>query len=350
MNIQGFVLPPMAEQKVLWIELHEAVRSSGLLKRQYPFYTGKILVTLCLLGAGILCLVVVANFWAQMANALAMAFVSTQIMLTGHSSGHGQIFSSWRKNYRVSLAIAFLAGGSPSWWGDKHGGHHKNPNNVDLDGDVNVSVLAFTEKQALEKKGLQRFVVKHQHVFFLPILLLVALSFKSASIHYLLSSSKGKLEARYRWGEMALLAAHAAGYTLLLVFLLDSWLNVLAFTAVHQGFTGLYMGSIFATNHKGMPMFQDESKVGFLLRQVLPSRDLKNLRCLDFLFGGLNFQIEHHLWPYMPENNLRKAQKIVRRFCGEHKIPYCETGVLQTCGEILEHLRRVSAPLRDRPA
>lgn len=332
-----------------WEKLQEAVESAGLLKRQYPFYTLKILLTLCLLGASILCLVVVANFWVHMANALVMAFVSTQIMLTGHSSMHGQIFSSRRNNYAVSLAVAFLAGVCPLWWEDKHNRvHHGNPNNVDFDGDVRVSVLAFTEKQALSKKGFPRFVTKYQHVLFVPVLFLAALSFRSAGIHYLLSSSKRKLEARYRWGEMALLTAHITGYMLLLVFLLDSWLYVLAFTLVHQGFTGLYMGSLFATNHKGMPMFegQEENNLGFFVRQVVASRDVTNAPWADPLFGGLNSQIEHHLFPSMPENNLRKAQKIVRRFCEDHGIPYYETGVVRTCREIVGHLLRVSAPLR----
>ncbi|TSC56175.1 MAG: fatty acid desaturase [Parcubacteria group bacterium Greene0416_39] len=349
MNAQEFALPSMAEQGVLWRELQRRIGDSpGLLKKQYLYYSVKLLLTLCLFGASILWLVAMGNSWWHMANALLAGFVSGQMLLAAHSSGHGQVLASWRNNYAVSLAVGFLTGVSPSWWAFKHNdGHHKNPNNVDLDPDVRVSVLAFIEEQAFGKKGFNRAVVRYQHVFVFLILCLSALSFRGASIHYLLPWSNGELKVRYRLLEIAVLAAHSAGYILLLVFLLDSWLYIMVFTIVYQGFTGLYIGSLFAANHKGMRMFRKGDGVSFLLRQALPSRDVKNHWFFDFLFGGLNFQIEHHLFPFMAENKLREAQIIVRKFFKDYEIPYCETGVLDTFTGIWGHLRRVSAPLRD---
>jgi len=106
----------------------------------------------------------------------------------------------------------------------------------------------------------------------------------------------------------------------------------------------------FAPNHKGMPLVEKESQLDFLRRQVLTSRDVKAHPLTDFLYGGLNYQIEHHLFPSMPRSKLREAQTIVRAFCGARSIPYRESGALQSHREILQYLHQVSAPLREARA
>ena len=118
------------------------------------------------------------------------------------------------------------------------------------------------------------------------------------------------------------------------------------FIAVNQLLIGLYIGSTFAPNHKGMLMLDGKMKLDFLRRQVLTSRNVKSNPINDLVYGGLNYQIEHHLFPSMPRNRLKEAQEIVRPFCREHSISYYETGVIQSQREILQYLHHVSAPLR----
>jgi fatty acid desaturase len=84
----------------------------------------------------------------------------------------------------------------------------------------------------------------------------------------------------------------------------------------------------------------------FLRKQVLTSRNVTGGLVVDAALGGLNYQIEHHLFPSMPTPNLRKAQPIVRDFCAEIGVPYEETGLLASYGEALRHLHQVGEPLR----
>ena len=146
--------------------------------------------------------------------------------------------------------------------------------------------------------------------------------------------------------EVLLLIVHLALYLGLLFYLLAVWQAVL-FIIFHQAFLGLYLGSVFAPNHKGMPVLDKDSQMDFLRRQVLTSRNLKAHRVTDFLFGPLSCQIEHHLFPTMPRNNQRKVEKIVKAFCRERSVAYHEAGVLQAYREILQHLHEVAAPLRN---
>ncbi|GAA3316544.1 hypothetical protein GCM10020219_035900 [Nonomuraea dietziae] len=122
--------------------------------------------------------------------------------------------------------------------------------------------------------------------------------------------------------------------------------KALVFFAVHQGLWGLYMGSVFAPGHKGMPTLKPGEKLDFLRKQVLTTRGVRGGWFVDAAMGGLNYQIEHHLFPNMPTPHLRHAQSIVRAHCAEIDVPYYETGLIESYRQMLRHLHAVGAPLR----
>ncbi len=130
------------------------------------------------------------------------------------------------------------------------------------------------------------------------------------------------------------------------VFLTLSPGKAVVFILVHQCLFGLYLGSTFAPNHKGMPTLTGEDRLDFLRRQVITSRNVAGGSWLDVLYGGLNFQIEHHLFPSMPTPNLRKARPIVEEYCASLGIPYESTGVFDSYRQALRSLHRAGAPLR----
>ena len=87
------------------------------------------------------------------------------------------------------------------------------------------------------------------------------------------------------------------------------------FILVQQGLFGFYLGCSFAPNHKGMPILAAADKTDFLRRQVLTSRNVRGGWLTDLALGGLNYQIEHHLFPSMPRAQPAPAQPLVRAFC-----------------------------------
>jgi fatty acid desaturase len=119
-----------------------------------------------------------------------------------------------------------------------------------------------------------------------------------------------------------------------------------AFIAVSQLVLGIGLGAVFAPNHKGMPVYRGEVSLDWLHRQVLTSRNIRSGRLIDFLFGGLNYQIEHHLFPAMPRVNLRRVRPIVRRYCAAHAIPYVEVPLWESYAEVARFLGRVSLQAR----
>jgi len=325
-----------------YAELKQLIKKRGLLNKQPVYYTFRIALLLGLFLLGLVFFLTVHNGWLQLLDAVYMAFVFTQIGLLGHEAGHRQMFQrSWKHDLVGLVGGNLLVGMSYSWWMDKHNRHHSNPNQMDMDPDIEIPFLEFTGREDLETVGkFRRFLIKHQASIFFPALMTVSISLQYNSVAYLIRN-----KPKYYVLEWLLMGAHFVLYLALVFAFLSVW-QALLFIVIHQALTGLYLGSIFAPNHKGMMIIDKDSKMGFLQRQVLTARNIYAGPITDFWYGGLNYQIEHHLFPSMPRNKLKEAQQIVKAFCHEHEIPYHETTMVQCFKEILQYLREIGAPLR----
>jgi fatty acid desaturase len=335
---------PVPAPKGRWSEytqLSRQIKQAGLLERRRGWYAARIGLNLALLAAGWAALAVLGDSWWQLVTAAYLAVVFTQLAFLGHDAGHRQIFRSRRANDLIGLVHAnLLTGIAFGWWVPKHNAHHTNPNHEDLDPDITIAALAFTAGQASSRHGLVRLLVRYQAWLFFPLLLLEAAHLHLASTKAILRGS-----GRANTIEGLLLVAHVAGYLTALVLVLSP-LQAVAFVVVQQGLFGLYLGCAFAPNHKGMPTLTDADQLDFLRRQVLTSRNVAGSRPVDFVLGGLNYQIEHHLFPNMPRPNLRRAQPLVRAFCAQHGLPYAEASLFGSYAQAVRHLHAVGAPLR----
>jgi fatty acid desaturase len=108
-----------------------------------------------------------------------------------------------------------------------------------------------------------------------------------------------------------------------------------------QILAGQYLGATIASNHKGMTTWPAGYRAGFVERQVLSSRNIRPGRLVDFVLGGLNYQIEHHLFPYMSRAHLNRARSLVRQFCAEQDLAYDEQGVVASYRIVLRELRAI---------
>ncbi|MEU7872453.1 acyl-CoA desaturase [Dactylosporangium sp. NPDC049140] len=319
-----------------YAQLSRRVKQAGLLDRRPGHYGVRVGVIGSALAATWAVFVIVGPSWWQLFTAVVLAVLFTQVGFLGHDAGHRQIFRSGRANDALGMLHAnLLIGLSFGWWIDKHNRHHANPNTEGADPDIVVAPLAFTADQARPLQGWRAAVVRWQGYLFLPLLTLEALSLHVNSV---VAVFGGRMKRRPT--EVALLGLHAALY-LSAVFLVLSPLQGVVFILVHQALFGVYLGSAFAPNHKGMPILPAGSTLDFFHRQVLTSRNVRGSAFIDVALGGLNYQIEHHLFPSMPRPNLRRAQVLVREFCREHGVEYCETTLWRSWREVLRHLDTV---------
>ena len=325
-------------------ELSRRVTSSGLMRRRYGYYWTKLLAVPVVIAAMGLAFVWIGDSWWQLVTAAVLAVVFTQIAMLGHDAAHRQIFRSGTWNDWTSLIIGNLfVGMSYGWWQHKHTKHHANPNKIGSDPDIELPVISFTADQAAERrKGPLGWLMAHQGLFFFPILLLEGLSLHAAGMRRVFSREP----LRRRPVEITFLLVRIIGY-LVLVFVVLSPGIAFAFLGVQLGVFGVYMGMSFAPNHKGMPLVPAGVKGDFLRRQVLMSRNIRGSRMLDTAMGGLNYQIEHHLFPSMPRPHLRKASTMIAAYCREKGVTYTQTGLWQSYAIVVRYINRVGLGERD---
>src|SRR5699024_4300998 len=248
-----------------------------------------------------------------------------------------------RRNERLSQLIANLVVGlSHEWWARKHGKHHANPNQLGKDGDIATGALVFDPDDVRARTGLTGWITRRQGWLFFPMLTLEGLNLHVSAVRTVF----GPGSLRNRGLEASFLVIRLLGFPALVLAAAGPAMG-LAFLAVQVVIFGVYMGATFAPNHKGMPLLPKEARVDFLRRQVLTSRNIRGGRAMTWAMGGLNYQIEHHLFPRMPSVNLHRTQEIVREYCAERNITYTETGLLESYGIVIRYLNRVDLCVSD---
>ncbi|GAA4370432.1 fatty acid desaturase family protein [Agromyces bauzanensis] len=335
--------PRVAATNSEFTELARRIKQSGLMRRRYGYYWTKLSAVPVAFAVTIVAFAWIGDTWWQMFTAAWFAFLFTQTAFLGHDAAHRQIFRSGKWNDWVSLILGGFVGMSYGWWQHKHTRHHANPNQIGADPDIELPVVAFTPEQATRQRSRSaRWLIAHQGTFFFPILLLEGVSLHASSVHRVLAREP----MTHRPVEIAFLALRIVGFVAL-VFLVLSPDKAVAFLAIELGVFGFYMGMSFAPNHKGMPLVPKGARLDFLRRQVLMSRNIRGNRVLDFAMGGLNYQIEHHLFPSMPRPHLRRAAGIIAEYCREHGVPYTQTTLWQSYVIVLRYINRVGLGERD---
>lgn len=324
-----------------YIELKRIVKAAGMLAPQTRYYLLKAF-SLAALYAGTVALVITVDQPAIIVlSAVLLGLMFTQVGFLGHDLAHRQITHNSRLVSWFGLVVGnLLIGVSYSWWTAKHNRHHATPNHLDDDPDLQFSVLAFDSASISSKPRMFYPIIAYQAVLyvFLGTLHAYLLKFRGFA-----QVATGQSPTRLAEGLAYVL--HVALYILMLAQIGD-WGLAIAFLVVQQATFGLYNTLVFAPNHKGMPLLDESSRMDYLREQVLTARNVMGHPVIDFLYGGLNYQIEHHLFPSMARNKLRTTQPIVAKFCAELGIDYTVVGPVEGIAAPLRHLHAASAPLR----
>ena len=120
-----------------------------------------------------------------------------------------------------------------------------------------------------------------------------------------------------------------------------------AFLAVQVGVFGFLLGGSFIPNHIGMPIVPRGARIDFLNRQVLMSRNVRGNALVDAAMGGLNYQIEHHLFPSMPRPHLKLVRPVVRQYCTDRDVAYTEVGFFASYAAVVDYLNHVGLGARN---
>ncbi|MFM2351627.1 MAG: hypothetical protein RL096_108 [Actinomycetota bacterium] len=322
------------------------VKAAGLLKKRPSFYMIRLGV-ISLIAGGLWTGAAFVGLAAQDHGAwILMGFLaagllgimSAQYGFIAHEAAHRQIFKNNKANDWLGLILANLfAGLSYGFWMRKHNQHHKQPNQIDADPDIAIRILSFTPESRDAKKGFERWLSERQGWLFPFLLFLTGFDLLLDSFAGLARKDRPLKIRLLEFGLMVV--RQTAPYVgMALMF---GWLWAIALWVFQMMIFGFFMGAAFAPNHKGMPLVPKDAKLDFFSRQVLTSRNIRGSWLKDNLMGGLNYQVEHHLFPSMARPYLRKAHEIVGEYCRANDITLVEMNLISSYAVIIRYLSKV---------
>lgn len=328
---------PSAEGTARYAQLRKDVIEAGILDRDYPSYS--VLIAAILAGMALSLFFVIRLplsaplvLWAAL-----FAFFGVQACGIVHDAGHRTILRSDTLNDIVGDAFALLLAMGYRSWRLQHNAHHAHTNVVGEDPDLDIPLHAFTLRQFQRQRGIWRYARRHQAVLFLPMRVFVVVSRRLAEVEYLRTQ---RVTASLVIKAMLLVLGIGVWFLApLLLFPLAKAVVVLLIVHVGMGF---YLSNVFAPNHKGMPQLSNDARPSFLEQQITTSRNITPGWLTDVLYLGLNYQIEHHLFPNCPRNKLKRITPFIREICRETGLTYTQTGILASNKIILRELNRVA--------
>lgn len=309
-----------------------------LVQKRTARYVILFLCLFLLLSLAIWLIQFLSGEYSSIFGACLIGIIVVQLGFFAHDAQHHQIFDKPYQNIIASYIFSNLCCGiSHAWWSDKHMRHHAFPNKTDFDPDI-YPQFTYTEQQALDRDGLYKIIARYQAWLYIPIVLFSAIYFRILSIGYLFDK-----QVKYKICEIALLFLHHGLYGYLFFAGHDIRMGMALYLT--SCFTsGLYMAYVFTPNHMGMPLYSE--KQGAIRTQIETTRNIKSGKINQLVFGGLNQQIEHHLFPGMSRWNLATVKPRVEQLCKESGILYHEVSVFDAYKEIFAYLNKIGEPLR----
>mmetsp|Transcript_5783 Transcript_5783/g.8134 ORF Transcript_5783/g.8134 Transcript_5783/m.8134 type:complete len:545 (+) Transcript_5783:74-1708(+) len=298
-----------------------------------------------------------ASTTARMVGAAVMGLFWQQLAGIGHDMGHSGITHNFHLDHSVCSKLVCFMGISVCWWKRNHNTHHIVCNSIEHDPDIqHMPALAVTpeifkkpfwstyynELKAMDR--ITKFMVSYEHLLFYPIMMVARFNLYAQSLIQLFA----KEPLHYRKTE---LCAFAIYFTWIgsLVLSLPTWSETLGWLLVSHAMSGLLHVQI-CCSHFSMETYHghayNDADDEWYITQLKTTMNFDTPPALDWVHIGLQFQIEHHLFPRLPRHNLREARTLVKEVCKKHNIRYHEPGFFQANLETLQCLWRTAKAAR----
>lgn len=298
----------------IYRELRIEVISSHLLTRSYWYYFKFTVSVVCSFVFCALVLHFSTNPFVYTIAALGVGYFTVQIGGLLHEAAHRAIFTTSRNNDFLGYFLSFFSALSYQGWRDVHNRHHAHTNEEGEDPDMDLPLHAFTRNEVLQQTGISGLLIKYQSYLFHFVRLFATLTLRTTALKYEIRHVTFKTFPR-----LLLLIVSLYIWFVFPFIAYPIFKALLVLLGAHV-VVGFYTSNIFAPNHKGMPHLKPGLKMSFVEQQIRTSRNISGNWLIDYVFMGLNYQIEHHLFPNCPRNKLRALQPVVQRFCRKYNL------------------------------
>ncbi|KAI9220626.1 delta-6 fatty acid desaturase [Blastocladiella britannica] len=344
-------------------KLKEEFEAKGLYKSQKWFFALQFAVILALISTAIYLIAAYpSSNVALVVSAAVMGLCWQQCGWLSHDFLHHAVFANRDHNNLVGYVVGgIFQGFSVHWWKDKHNTHHAQPNVHGEDPDIDTMPLLAWSEHALElfsdvsdsdvaqNPSIAHLMVPRQALLYFPILAVARVSWAIQSALYVTPLWKKVVDTPIPALEQLSVALHWVWYFGVMAVCLSP-LRAVAYFALSQAFCGLFLATVFSLNHNGMAILsQDEAdRTDFYTKQILTGRDVHPSMIMNWFCGGLNFQIEHHLFPMMPRHSYSAIKPVIEELCREYQVSHHSTGFWEGTGEVLARLKVIGDLAADK--
>eukprot|EP01123_Difflugia_compressa_P002323 TRINITY_DN13020_c0_g1_i1.p1 TRINITY_DN13020_c0_g1~~TRINITY_DN13020_c0_g1_i1.p1 ORF type:complete len:378 (-),score=41.77 TRINITY_DN13020_c0_g1_i1:54-1058(-) len=304
----------------------------------------------CITSVSFIVLGTVATWAGQwMLGSILFGIGYQQLGWLGHDACHHGLTTNRKLNNFLGYIFGnFLSGFSVNWWKDRHNTHHAITNVLDSDPDVdNLPLFVWSEhdiSRALSWGGFSQSILPYQHLYFVPWTVTLKLIWCLQSVFFLANAEVHNRSYRKSlFAEKATIVAHYV--FLLCVFLMTPSVSAaVTFFFVSEFIGGAGIALIVFMNHYACQQLQkyEGKEANFLELQLHGTKNINPGIVMDWVAGGLNYQIEHHLFPTIPRHNLSYVKPIVQKFCEENSLPYESYNYMECLTSIINRLSTVA--------
>lgn len=284
-----------------------------------------------------------------------MGFLWIQSGWIGHDSGHHQVMMSRDLNRFAQLLTGnCLAGISIAWWKWNHNAHHIACNSLEFDPDLQHmplfavssklfnSLTSYIYERKMNFDSVSRFLVSHQHITFYPVMCFARINLFAQSLILLLTKKKVPNRVQELFGVLVFWIWYP-----LLVSCLPNWGERLMFVVASFSVTGIQHVQ-FCLNHFSTSVYVGKPRGNdWCEKQTSGTLDITCPSWMDWFHGGLQFQVEHHLFPRLPRCQLRKISPFVKELCKKHNLPYNSSSFWEANVMTMRTLRNAALLARD---
>ncbi|XP_013413397.1 sphingolipid 10-desaturase isoform X2 [Lingula anatina] len=321
-------------------QLQKFFIENGYFETSMLWYAGKFAITFCLLALSFLCVIASEKWYVHYLGAFFLASFWHQCGFFMHDFMHTQGFHKAKIDRWLGTFFGTVClGVSGSWWREEHFSHHALTNTVNpetkwSDPQAHEAIFAQNERLfPLHNSLFEYYAIKVQHITFLPTCILFG------RVAIILDSFREEKNVR----EWVAFVIHWTWICLLLSFL-PSWYECLVFYSMAAIFEGVLHIQLLIS-HYCKPFYLENdicTTQNWYRMQVISNINIVNPVWMDWFHGGLNFHIEHHLFPLMPRHNYRKANKHVKHVCKELGITFDECTWSEAVIRTIQHLKKMS--------
>ncbi|KAK0420684.1 hypothetical protein QR680_014825 [Steinernema hermaphroditum] len=349
-NVASYDITVEEEKKMVanFEKLRQRLHDEGYLEIRPDFFARKTIETLSIMLFSFY--LQYAGWYLTSACFLALAF--QQLGWLTHEYCHHQPLKNRKLNDSLSLFLGNVCQGfSRDWWKNKHNTHHAATNCIDQDDDIDLAPLLAMVPDDLKKykQPFEQFIlniVPYQHLYFTLMLPLIRISWTSQSVQFVFFTAQNSEYRQFRrdaLSEQIGIIIHWA-WVLYQLYLLPTWPIRLAFFFISQFGGGFLIGHVVTYNHNSVDKYPPNSRLlnNFVALSILTTRNMNPSPFIDWFWGGLNYQIEHHLFPTMPRCNLTRASRLVKEFCKDNNLPYLVDDYITGYKENLRQLENMA--------